>query len=70
LNALQEKHEGRLDIGCVAARGIFLCDENDCYSIVPEGKPPTAFLFELMARLQAMATVPMVDFRAYAAWLD
>jgi hypothetical protein len=62
--------EGRLDLGCVAAHGIFLCDESDCYSIVPQGKPATAFLFELMARLQAMATVPMVDLRAYAAWLN
>ena len=29
----------------------------------------TAFLFELIARLQALATVPMIDIRAYAAWL-
>jgi hypothetical protein len=70
LKALQEKHEGQLDLGCVAAHGIFLRDEKERYSIVPQGKPATAFLFELMARLQAMATVPMVDFRAYAAWLN
>jgi hypothetical protein len=69
LKALQAKHEGRLDLGCVAAHGIFLRDESDRYSIVPGGKPATAFLFELMARLQAMATVPMIDLRAYAAWL-
>ena len=59
----------RHDLGCVAAHGIFGCDERDCYTIVPQGKPATAFLFELIARLQATATVPMIDIRAYAKWL-
>jgi hypothetical protein len=31
---------------------------------------PHAFLFELIARLQAIATVPMIDVRAYAEWLE
>jgi hypothetical protein len=61
--------EGRLDIGCVAAHGMFGCDEKACYSISPHGKPATAFLFELIARLQSGATVPMIDIRAYAKWL-
>jgi hypothetical protein len=61
--------EQRLDLGCVAAHGMFGCDENDCHTIVPQGKPATAFLFELIARLQATATVPMIDIRAYAKWL-
>jgi hypothetical protein len=61
--------DGRLDLGCVAAHGIFGCDEKDCYTITPQGKPATAFLFELIARLQATATVPMIDIRAYAKWL-
>lgn len=61
--------EGRLDIGCVAAHGMFGCDEKACYSIAPHGKPATAFLFELIARLQNGATVPMIDIRAYANWL-
>jgi hypothetical protein len=26
-------------------------------------------LFELIARLQTLATVPMIDVRAYARWL-
>jgi hypothetical protein len=60
---------GRLDLGCVAAHGIFGCDENACYVVTPQGKPATAFLFELIARLQATATVPMIDIRAYAKWL-
>jgi len=61
--------DGRLDLGCVAAHGTFGCDEKDCYTITPQGKPATAFLFELIARLQSTATVPMIDIRAYARWL-
>jgi len=61
--------EGRLDLGCVAAHGTFGCDDKDCYTMVPQGRPATAFLFELIARLQATATVPMIDIRAYAKWL-
>ena len=63
------KPEGVLDLGCVAAHGIFCRDDNGDYVLTPEGKPATAFLFELIARLQACATVPMIDVRAYAQWL-
>jgi hypothetical protein len=60
-----------LDIGCIAARGIFCRNPADgSYTVTPEGKPATAFLFELIARLQAIATVPMIDVRAYAEWLN
>ena len=59
----------RLDLGCVAAHGTFGCDKDACYTITPQGKPATAFLFEFIARLQASATVPMIDVRAYAKWL-
>ncbi|MGN6150341.1 MAG: DUF6602 domain-containing protein [Rhizomicrobium sp.] len=59
-----------LDIGCVATSGMFLREEVGTYSLLPEGKPATAFLLELIARLQALATVPMIDIRAYARWLD
>lgn len=61
--------ESRLDLGCLAAHGMFACDENGCFTMMPEGKPSTAFLFELIARLQSSATVPMIDIRAYARWL-
>jgi len=60
---------GRLDLGCIAAHGTFGCDAKACYTIIPQGKPATAFLFELIARLQELATVPMIDLRAYARWL-
>jgi hypothetical protein len=59
----------RLDLGCVAAHGTYGCDDEHCYTVTPEGKPATAFLFELIAGLQSTATVPMIDVRAYANWL-
>jgi len=37
--------------------------------VTPQGKAATAFLLELIARLQDSATVPMIDVRAYAKWL-
>ena len=60
----------RLDIGCVAAHGLFYCGDDGRYSLVPHEKAATAFLFELIARLQACATVPMIDIRAYGRWLE
>lgn len=62
--------DDRLDLGCVAAHGIFSCDDNGCGTLTPIGKAATAFLFELIARLQEKATVPMIDVRAYARWLE
>lgn len=60
----------QLDLGCIAAKGIFAKNPDATYALLPEGKPATAFLFELIARLQAIATVPMIDIRAYARWLE
>jgi hypothetical protein len=59
----------RLDIGCVAGHGIF-CRTGDKFVFALENKPATAFLLELIARLQELATVPMIDVRAYARWLE
>jgi hypothetical protein len=59
----------KLDLGCIAAHGSFGAAADDCYVLTPQGKPATAFLFELIARLQNLATVPMIDLRAYARWL-
>lgn len=59
----------RLDFGCVAAHGLFSCDSGGCHVVTAMEKPATAFLFELIARLQETATVPMIDIRAYAKWL-
>lgn len=67
--ALAKNSEGRLDIGCIAAHGIFTANPDNSFSITPQGKPATALLLELIAQLQALGTVPMIDTRAYARWL-
>ena len=59
----------QLDLGCVAARGMFSRNDDGTYTVTDGGKPATAFLFNLIARLQAKATVPMIDVAAYADWL-
>jgi hypothetical protein len=61
--------ESRLDLGCVAAAGYFTNDKNGVTTYASD-KAATAFIFELLARLQDIATVAMVDIRAYAKWLD
>lgn len=61
--------DNRLDLGCIAAHGHFARRTDGDYDLVAEGRPATAFLFELIARLQSTATVPMIDIRAYAKWL-
>jgi hypothetical protein len=69
LDKLSRQPEERLDLGCVAAQGIFSWGEDGRHAITAQGKPATAFLLELIARLQSNATVPMIDTRAYARWL-
>ena len=69
-NALEgASHESRLDIGCVASHGVFTFDRESGANFSHETKAATAFLLELIAQLQAQATVPMIDVRAYARWL-
>ena len=64
-------HQGdqALDLGCIAAHGQFMRDAEGGYRSEEIPAAATVFLFELIARLQALATVPMIDVRAYAAWL-
>jgi hypothetical protein len=69
LEALKGEEGRHLDLGCVAAHGIFECDDKPCHILKQQGKPATAFLLELIARLQVSGTVPMIDVRAYAKWL-
>jgi hypothetical protein len=59
----------RLDVGCIAAHGMFSCNSEDRYIFNKGGKPATTFLFELIARLQSAATAPMIDIGAFAQWL-
>jgi hypothetical protein len=58
-----------LDIGCIASHGIF-ARGGERFQIAQERKPATAFLLELIARLQDLGTVPMIDVRAYARLLE
>lgn len=60
--------ESRLDMGCFAANGFFVRDGDDVTANI-QPLAATAFLFELIARLQALGTVPALDARAYARWL-
>lgn len=69
LVAQQENANMRLDISCIASHGMFSCDDNGAVTISPRSKPTTAFLLELIAKLQEIGTVPMLDIRAYAQWL-
>jgi len=58
---------GKLDVSCAAAQGMFARGGNGCsLRAALKGGRATAFLLELSARLQALATVPMIDVRAYA----
>lgn len=57
-----------LDMGCFASNGFFVRDD-DQIEVNEQGKAATAFLFELIARLQALGTVPALDARVYAKWL-
>ena len=62
---------GRLDIGCVAAHGHFIFEQAlKNYNFIIEGKPATAFLFNLISLLQFSGTVPMIDVQAYMQWLS
>lgn len=59
---------GRLDLGCVADTGLFAFDAaKQVYALGATSRPATRFIFELIASLQELATVPMLDIRAYAA---
>ena len=61
----------RLEMGCVAAHGHFTFDPSGkTYSFTKEGRPATAFLFNLISTLQFSGTVPMIDIQAYARWLS
>ena len=62
--------ERQLDLGCIASHGHFERDrETGVYTFNTETKAATAFLFNLIARLQFSGTVPMIDVDAYAKWL-
>lgn len=60
---------GVLNVGCVAAAGMFESAVDGAYEIRMGQKPATSFLFKLISMLQFSGTVPMIDVQAYAEWL-
>lgn len=69
-NLVAGQNDSRLDVGCVADSGNFWFNVDGGFAMAEETKPVTRFLLELMSRLQAVATVPMIDMRAYADKLE
>lgn len=71
LKSLQTEEEDKiLNFGCIATHGMFTLEESGNYKFKNGGKPATAFLLELISHLQSSATVPMIDIKAYAKWLE
>jgi hypothetical protein len=58
-----------LDIECIASHGVFTRNGAN-FRLTTEKKAATVFLLEFIARLQDLGTVPMIDVRAYARWLE
>lgn len=65
---LEADHDSHLDMGCSASNGFFVHDGAGI-RVDEQAQAATAFLFELIARLQATDTVPAFDARTYARWL-
>lgn len=66
-----DMQKGCLNLGCVAAHGYFSLDKkSNEYTLHPNNKAATAFLFKLIAELQFSGTVPMIDIESYSQWLD
>jgi hypothetical protein len=59
--------DDRLDLGCVASRGWF--NNSNALTVSEGATSATAFLFNVISRLQEAGTVPMIDMSAYAAHL-
>lgn len=62
-----ESGDGVLDLGCIADSGMFCRALDGSLAMHEMPRATTRFLLELVARLQELGTVPMLDVRAYAA---
>ncbi|WP_369934866.1 DUF6602 domain-containing protein [Xanthomonas tesorieronis] len=58
--------DAQLDMGCIADAGTFFMSNEGALEGQPGSRAATRFLLELMARLQELGTVPMLDIRSYA----
>lgn len=62
--------QGQIDLGCIAKSGVFSYDAiSRAYLLKNTDAAVPDFLFALTTRLQAIATVPMLDVGAYARHL-
>jgi hypothetical protein len=71
-NVLSEATDDQtLDLGCVADSGIYRRNpQAGYYEHDVSSAPASRFMLELIAMLQELGTVPMIDVRAYADWID
>lgn len=58
---------GQLDLGCALDAGAFELDANGEIAIYPREVALAAFFVRLVDRLQALGTVPAIDWKAYFA---
>lgn len=59
----------RLDLGIAAAHGCFEVDQSKGIRTYPAERALSAFLIRLLARLQALGTVPAIDYDVYGRLL-
>lgn len=62
--------DGRLDIGCIADAGTYFRGVDGTLLLQESPRAATRFLLELLAQLQSVATVPMLDVRSYASHIE
>ncbi len=71
--ALREQHvDARLDLGCALVGGGWSVDYGATKVEIDVSEPETAlvyFMLTLQARLQAVGTVPAIDFTAWRQWI-
>lgn len=68
-NLASEIEDRRIHTACVATTGsCFWNASTNSFEVLSGGA--SRFLFELISKLQSLATAPMIDTGAYARWLD
>lgn len=71
---LSKTGDHKLDLGCAIRNGAFELIESDGggrgLGVHDHGNALVYFFLRLIARLQTMATIPLLDVMAYARWLD
>jgi len=58
--------DAQLDMGCIADAGTYFMNDGGALEVQAGPRSATRLLLELIARLQELGTVPMLDIRSYA----